>query len=319
MAPVVLIIYNRPEHAARSFNTVRAARPHKIFVIADGPHPDRPEDVDACAKARQIIESVDWPCEILCDFSPVNLGLKRRVISGLDWVFRQADEAIVLEDDCVAGDNFFTFCNELLIRYRHEPRVWAISGDNFQEGRLRGRDSYYFSKYFHCWGWATWRRAWQEFRSEIEFWPEFADLPEWRKVHSSPRERRHWEWIYAKVKAGEINSWAFPWMLCMWRACGVCVIPQTNLVTNIGFDGSGTNSRGSSRARDLPRGEIARQLRHPRSVRPHRAADKYTFKNIYSRARPKKTRARSVVCIDFALRPLLAGLSRLNRICRGCG
>jgi hypothetical protein len=285
MLPVVVIIFNRPQHTANVLDSLRIARPERLFAIADGPRKDNPADMELCAKARELIQGVDWPCIVEKNYSAENLGLRSRVITGLDWVFQQVEEAVILEDDCVPSEDFFGFCAELLERHRHNPRVWAVSGDNFQGGQVRGNASYYYSKYFHCWGWATWRRVWSQFRPEIEFWHEFRYSPQWKLLHKSIEEQEHWEWIYDMVRSGNINSWAFPFMLNMWRAEGLCVLPQVNLVTNRGFDGSGTNCMGPSPARDLRRKQLGALL-HPDRVSMIPEADSYTFDTLYRRARP---------------------------------
>ncbi|MFM7711944.1 MAG: glycosyltransferase family 2 protein, partial [Microcystis sp.] len=142
-----------PDTTARVFEAIRQAKPPKLLVVADGPRADRADDIEKCKAARAIIEGVDWDCEVLTNYSDVNLGCKNRVSSGLNWVFDTVEEAIILEDDCVPDPTFFRFCEELLEYYRHDQRIMVISGNNFQFGKKRTGYSYYFSVYTHCWGW----------------------------------------------------------------------------------------------------------------------------------------------------------------------
>jgi hypothetical protein len=157
--PIAFFIFNRPDTTARVFEAIRQAQPSKLLVVADGPRSTRPGEAEKCAATRAIIDQVDWECEVLTNYSDVNLGCRHRVSSGLDWVFEQVEEAIILEDDCLPHPTFFRFCEELLEWYRHDHRIVAISGDNFQNGHQSGEFSYYFSRYVHIWGWATWRRG----------------------------------------------------------------------------------------------------------------------------------------------------------------
>src|SRR6185369_14461868 len=161
--PVAFIIFNRPDTTEKVFAEIARARPPKLLVIADGPRAGRAGEADRCAATRAIIDRVDWDCKVLTNYSDVNLGCKNRVASGIDWVFEQVPEAIILEDDCLPDPTFFRFCEELLIRYREDERISQICGANFQFGRKRSNDSYYFSRYNHIWGWASWRRAWQHY------------------------------------------------------------------------------------------------------------------------------------------------------------
>src|SRR5262249_2982569 len=133
--PIAYIVFNRPHHTQRTFSTIRAQRPEKLFVIADGPRVENTADAERCRKVRAIIDQVDWPCEVYRDYAEMNLGLKRRVSSGLDWVFGHVDRAIVLEDDCLPHPDFFVFCENLLQRYLDDDRIWALTGNNFQHGR----------------------------------------------------------------------------------------------------------------------------------------------------------------------------------------
>ncbi len=170
--PVVVIIFKRTDTTEKVFEAIRLAKPPKLFVIADGPRADHPGEAEKCEAARAIIERVDWECEVLKNYSDTNLGCAKRVSSGLDWVFSNVEEAIILEDDCVPHLTFFPFCEELLEKYRYDTRIASISGQNVQFGRERTNYSYYFSRYNHCWGWATWRRAWQHFDFDMKLWPE---------------------------------------------------------------------------------------------------------------------------------------------------
>src|SRR4051812_5076822 len=142
--PVAFLVFNRPDVTARVFRAIAAARPRKLLVVADGPRPDRAGEAERCEQVRRIATAVDWDCDLRTDFAPVNLGCKRRVSSGLDWVFTEVEEAIILEDDCLPHPTFFWYCRELLDRWRDDPRVATISGTNFQFGQRRGRASYYF-------------------------------------------------------------------------------------------------------------------------------------------------------------------------------
>ncbi len=133
--PVVFIIFKRPDTTERVFEVIRQTKPTKLLVVADGARTDRPGEADKCAAVRAIIECVDWDCKVLKNYSEINLGCGKRVSSGLDWVFDNVEEAIILEDDCLPHPTFFRFCEELLERYRYDTRVSSISAQNVQLGR----------------------------------------------------------------------------------------------------------------------------------------------------------------------------------------
>src|SRR5712692_5523584 len=143
--PVALIIFNRPETTARVFAEIAKARPSRLLLVADGPRLDHPEDVEKCTATRAIVEQVDWPCEVLTNFSEANLGCKMRPVSGINWVFENVEEAIILEDDCLPHPSFFPFCQELLERYRDDQRVMMIGGTNLLGEWRTGAQNYFFS------------------------------------------------------------------------------------------------------------------------------------------------------------------------------
>lgn len=284
--PVVYIVFNRPRHTEKTFAVLREQRPSQLFIVADGPRPGHPTDVERCKAVRDIVAQVSWPCEVHRNYADINLGLKCRVSSGLDWVFEHVERAIVLEDDCVAHPDFFSFCDQLLDRYAEDERVSVITGNNFQNGRKRGDASYYFSKYNHCWGWATWRRAWRWYQGELPFWPEWAQSQDWYEKTPDPVERQYWSGIFDQVKAGKIDTWDYPWTASVWYRGGLTATPNVNLVSNIGFgeDATHTTSTQSQHAdmRIYPLGV----LEHPDSIGRDEAADAFVFEQNFKGPSP---------------------------------
>jgi len=272
--------FNRPDCTKIVFEEIRRYRPDKLFLVADGPRPAVPADKVSCEEVREIMKSVDWECEVKTNFSEVNLGCKKRMSSGIDWVFSQVEEAILLEDDCIPCPDFFRFCSEMLNRYRDNPQVMHISGANFQAGQLRGDGSYYFSKFIHVWGWASWRRAWQHYDVDMLSWPE-ARQENWiSKIHSSPVECKYWSDIFEQVYAEKIDTWDYQWVYACWRSDGIGIIPNANLITNIGAGPDATHTKEGAGSLEIPAGTLG-ELRHPQNMTVDRAADQFTFDEHY--------------------------------------
>ncbi|MEN9208587.1 MAG: hypothetical protein Q6K31_10525, partial [Gloeomargarita sp. GMQP_bins_14] len=197
-APVVFLIFNRPELTRKVFQVIRQVQPKRLFIVADGPR-DTAETA-VCQETRRVVEQeINWDCQVERHYAEKNLGCRRRVASGLSWVFSQTDRAIILEDDCLPNLSFFQFCDELLVKYQDDERVMAINGTNYQRGRVVTPYSYYFSKYFHCWGWATWARAWQYYDVEMQHWPEFRDQGYLRFVTDDAYEYRYWSDKFERI------------------------------------------------------------------------------------------------------------------------
>ena len=274
--PVAFIIFNRPDTTERVFEAIRQAKPLKLLVVADGPRIDRPGEVEKCVATRAVIDRVDWECEVITNYSDINLGCKRRVSSGIDWVFSLVEEAIILEDDCLPAASFFQFCQALLEKYRHDDRIMHIDGTNLQFGQTRTPYSYYFSKYAGIWGWASWRRAWKNYDVDLKSWEEFKMSQAIESVHINPYEQKYWSEILDRVYQGKIDTWDYQWNYACWSQGGLAVVPEVNLITNIGFRPDATHTHHDSHLSALPLSEIS-QLEHPRFVIAHREADKYIF------------------------------------------
>jgi hypothetical protein len=280
--PIVFIIFNRPDTTVKVFEAIRAAKPSKLLVIADGPRVGRTDDNEKCEAARAIIDRVDWPCEVLKNYSDINLGCAKRVSSGLNWVFANEEEAIILEDDCIPDPTFFRFCQELLSYYRNDERIMVISGNNFQFGHKRTKDSYYFSRYNHCWGWATWKRAWQYFDFEMSSWPYVRDNQWLIDILGNSEAAENWKNTFQAVFEHKLNSWAIRWTFACWLQSGLAVLPNVNLVSNIGFDTDATHTVQTSIFDSMPVEAMKFPLQHPKFMIRDSVADEITQRNNFS-------------------------------------
>lgn len=288
--PVAFMIFNRSDLTQQVFAAIAKAKPKQLFVVADGPR--SPEDAQKCAQARAVIDRVDWECDISKNYSEKNLGCGRRVSSGISWVFSQVEEAIFLEDDTLPADSFFDYCKELLERYRHDDRVMTINGNSFQFGRKRTEFSYHFSKYCACWGWASWRRAWQHYDFEMKSWPAFkrADMLSW--VCQDPYEHQFWTKLFDSMykTPGKIDTWDHQWNYACWSQNGLAIEPKVNLVANLGLgrsDASHTTGDNPLLA-ELSKTQELDRIEHPPFVVKNTEADVYIFDHVIGGNRMRK-------------------------------
>jgi len=262
---IAYIIFNRLDHTKCSFDKIRQAQPNRLLLIADGHRETVEGEASRCREVRDYVtSSVDWDCEVLTNFSEKNLGCKNRVSSGIDWVFSQVEEAIILEDDCVPHMDFFRFCEEMLERYRYDERVMHIGGQNMIPEVIASEDSYYASKFPHIWGWATWRRAWSRFDVGLSDWNQWKEAGGLTKLFANKKEADYWAKIFDKVTAGEIDVWGYQWMYACFKNGGLCLIPHVNLISNIGYgeDATHTGDKKSEWA-NMEAKALGFPLRHP--------------------------------------------------------
>ena len=270
--PVVVIAFNRPELTARLVDALRKVQPERLFVVADGPRPDRPDDARLTGAVRRLFDELDWPARVERRFADGNLGCEATVELGLDWVFGQVDRAIVLEDDCIPDPSFFDYCDELLERYAGDPRVWQIAGNSHEVPPVRfGGDSYAFSSWASVWGWATWADRWQRHR---ELFPrDHAVRPAAPVRTEAPRippgalvtrgGRRHFAEAATSTDV-VTHGWDKHWWISIIGAGGLAATPAVNLVENAGFGADATH--GVSDRTTEPARPMTFPLRHPAAV-----------------------------------------------------
>lgn len=282
--PVAFIIFKRPDTTEKVFAEIRQAQPSKLFVIADGPRNDRIGEAEKCEAARAIIDRVDWNCEVIKNYSEVNLGCAKRVYSGLNWVFDQVEEAIILEDDCIPHPTFFPFCEELLEKYRYDTRIGSISGQNVQFGRRRTNYSYYFSIFNHCWGWASWRRSWRNFDIYMKLWPEFQAEGFLKNILKQDKAVRYWRNNFESVYQNPVDKiWDYQWTFSCWMQNNLGILSNVNLISNIGFGSDSThfNSRKISPYINMPTEVMEFPLKHPPLITANFQADSFTQNTLF--------------------------------------
>jgi hypothetical protein len=274
--PILFLIFNRPDSTKKVFNKIREIQPKQLFISADGPRQNNTGEAESCAESRKIIEKIDWECELMTNYYEKNLGCRLGVSSGINWFFSNVQEGIILEDDCLPDISFFHFCESLLEYYRDNERIMHIGGVNLQDGILRGDASYYFSIISHIWGWATWKRAWNKYDVNISTYPD--KLNYLAEILSDPSFRRYWQKNFELVYKNEKDTWDYQWQYALFINDGLAIIPNRNLVSNIGFDVDATHTIDSfhllANRPTLP----IEVINHPLLMTPDRQADYYSMR-----------------------------------------
>ncbi len=261
--PVILILFRRPETTRQVFEAIRQARPRHLCLVADGPR--GPQDQAPCEAARAVVADIDWPCEVIHDFADTNLGVAKRVSSGITAAFEHYEQAIILEDDTLPCPFFFEFCENLLRHWRDQDCVQHISGTNFIHRRKADiPHSYYLNHHPAIWGWATWRRAWQHYDLNLPGWPRHKAEGLLQSKLQTDDARRHWEQTFDLHHDNDDPwTWDYHWTYATWTQGGLAASPRQNLVTNIGF-GEGATHTGTATAPDLPIDDIhTEEISHP--------------------------------------------------------
>jgi len=282
--PVLFLIFNRPDTTERVFEEIRKQKPQYLYVAADGARVDKTGESELCRKARDIIKNVDWECEVYTFYRESNLGCKKAVSEGITWFFDNVEEGIIIEDDCLPSGSFFKFCEENLEKYRHDTRIMHISGEN-PLNKSFGHASYFFSQIPHIWGWASWRRAWKlydaEFQLKSQTFDCFIKNNLIANVFEQQEAQKYWNKIFLRVKSGEINTWDYQWTYALFVNNGLSIVPNKNMVSNIGFGNiNATHTGENAKCADREVFEID-EITHPEFVLPLKEAVKAILKERY--------------------------------------
>ncbi len=272
-APVLIHLFNRPNMVVDLMQQIREAKPKKLYISSDWARDEKLGEADLVNQSRNLaLQQVDWDCEVKTLFQTKNLGTRYAMMAGITWFFENEEEGIILEEDCLPNQSFFRFCTELLAYHRHDPRIMHITGTNQQFGNKIGTASYYYSNFPSIWGWASWRRVWEKYDPKMELFPEFEAENLAINIFNDPiitneilknlrltYEDKNMTWDHHLGFAIAINN-------------GLCIVPNINLVSNIGVKKIGEKQLESV-VSNVPRIEMEGEIIHPNFYIVNKTAD----------------------------------------------
>jgi len=277
--PILLIGFNRPDLIKRVLAQIKLVKPRKLYLAVDGA---RNNDEEMKVRlVKNIIKLVDWDCKVKTLFADQNYGCKLGPVRAMNWFFKNEEAGIILEDDVLADESFFYYCQELLEKYKNNNRIGTISGDNYT--KIYDRNSYLFSKYSQTWGWATWRRVWNKYDIEIMDWPEKNSNNWLKNVFNNYWTVSYWKLVFYQIYNNVITTaWDYQWTYMSWKYNLLTIIPKNNLVTNIGIGVEGaTHTKVKNVLFEYPRHKIIFPLVHPKNIEINKKLDNYIQKNGY--------------------------------------
>lgn len=255
--PVLLLFFNRPDLTQQVFNSIRSVRPPKLFLASDGARMEVGAETELVIDLRdQILSQIDWKCEIFTLFRDQNLGCKHAVSSAISWFFEHVEEGIILEDDCLPSTSFFYYCEVMLEKYRENERIFLVSGQNLSGVDSLIQNDYGFTKFALIWGWASWRRVWENYDVNVTKWGKNKKQI-LKKVSTKFAARLYWLTIFDRLYQSQIDTWDYQLSFLILSSEGKTIIPKKNLISNIGFDERATHTKeGTSTNANLPRHEL---------------------------------------------------------------
>jgi hypothetical protein len=239
--PVLLIAFNRPELFAELIDSLRVIAPTKIFVAIDGPREDNSDDDLKVCQTVELIDRIDWNCELSVLNRDSNLGCGLAVSSAISWVLETEQSVIILEDDIRPNTTFFSFCAQALRAYQDDERVMTISGHS----TIEINDSpnvFRTSKYPVIWGWATWQRSWNLYQYSLDGLPKIS-LFYLTKVYRGNLFLAMQSWMnFRAIRNGAIDTWDYQLFYISILFQKLHIIANYNLTENVGFNSQATHT-----------------------------------------------------------------------------
>lgn len=295
---VLVIAWRRPTETKRLLDVIAGIKPKKLYFACDGARKDRPDEASRVREVRSLIKNVDWDCELRTLFAENNQGCRKGVNRAIDWFYRHEEEGIILEDDCIPALCFFSFCSVMLKRYKDDKRIWSISGTRFSDAMTSERESYYFSRYTHSWGWATWRDRWNCHDKDMGYWMDRKARRRVSESFSTKSEWRHWRKIWHELYfRSKPDTWDYQWSFSARVEGALTVIPRVSMVTNIGFGEDATHTGGISNL--ATRTESMYDFEEPSSIQSDDIADATIFRRSHKRTWAKNISKKLGVAIKL--------------------
>ena len=284
--PVLLIAFNRPDLLAEVISRVRLAPAARVYLAVDGARPGRADEAERVQACHDLAASLDWGCEVRTLFRESNLGCGRGVSGAITWFFENEVRGIILEDDIVVDPSFFGYASELLERYDHDDRVFAITGTNFvPPSQMSDPTGYRFSRVPVVWGWATWRRSWDRYSFDIEGWrSQLPTRAAWHAMGGSAGAFAFWSANFDLMARHAIDTWDLQLVFASMAAGSYTATPNVNLVDNVGFRADATHTlRTPAYLRGV---QPARLPLADRPVVLDEKADRWLMRTVYGATLP---------------------------------
>ncbi len=277
--PILLLLFNRPQHTEAVLDRLREVRPAVLYVHVDGPRSHVDREAEKVAEVRAKLEKVDWPCTLKTLFREQNAGLRMGVSGALNWFFEEVERGIVLEDDCLPDLSFFPFCEAMLERYAQEEKVMHIGGSNVAEPLTRALPtSYFFSQFSFVWGWASWRRAWAKMSIDLDGFEDFVRENRIKSLTPKPMAQAYFLEKFRATRAHENNSWAYAWAYSVLKNNGLSIVPRLNLVQNTGIGAAeATHTKEADKQANIRASSLAFPLLHPAQIERPKGLDQEIF------------------------------------------
>ncbi len=225
---ILVLAFNRPDLVTDVMKPIKEYHPDRLYLACDGTRVTKENEAEIGeATHHAMLDVIDWPCEVKTLFRERNLGCAHAVYEAISWFFEQEEYGIIIEDDVIVGQDFFKLCEDLLPRYAEQERVMEISARNHSL-RTDISNTYVYAQCYHCWGWATWRRAWQRMDMSMSAAKDMSLLYLIKRLGFFRGTMMLYYFKAALKSLDTFNSWATRWYLSILNYDGLVICPGVN-------------------------------------------------------------------------------------------
>lgn len=285
--PVLFIIFNRLDTTQVAFESIRKAKPSKLYVAADGPRSEKEGEAVRCREVRNwVLSHVDWECDLHTRFQEKNVGCGHHPANAISWLFENEGMGVILEDDCVASPSFFAFAAEMLDRYKDNKNISIICGSNFDKERIcQAKEAdYFFSKISYTWGWATWRRNWVDYDFTMKRWNKVCKRRMLKWLFNEPEYREYWRYIFDQTAKNQPQDlWDYQFFFSCYDKRQLAIVPNVNLISNIGDGSDATHTTEANVKMNTKLADLTFPLRHPSTIERNLLYDNLLQEVCYGR------------------------------------
>ncbi|MFT6841334.1 MAG: hypothetical protein ACJASR_000092 [Psychroserpens sp.] len=247
--PVLFMVFNRLDTTKRVFDTIKKAKPARLYLASDGARSIKAGEKETVDQVRNyVVSNIDWDCEVKTLFREQNLGCGLAVSGAIDWLFENEESGIILEDDCVPSESFFPFADAMLENYIDDNSVGIIGGYNMFGDVTNDGIPYSAISMPVIWGWATWRRTWEMYKFDISNYSKIEIIEIINSVTNNVGTRRFFTKGIYETSIGKIDTWDFQLILKLFMYKKMVIVPNVNLIENIGFGSNATHTSDKNSA-----------------------------------------------------------------------
>lgn len=282
---ILITSFNRPEYLLILLDFISKENYNNLFISVDQAKSNDPINIKKSNAVKKI--AIDFSKNnknVHLIIYELNQGCRKAVSKSITRCFELVEDLIILEDDCMPEKGFFKFCEWGLNEFRFTSEVGSISSQSFLFGRYQPKHDIYYSKYHHCWGWATWKRSWVYYQDSVEDFESFFNSSELLNLSSGEIGfAKYWKRIYFDLCRGKFDSWAYRWLFSNWMNKALSVTPRYSLSRNIGFNIHATHTKNipSGMSKNYSENWIPISFTKPHKIERDRKAEKIDSNHHY--------------------------------------